>query len=104
MHFGMTGHLALDGAEKFQILHGEKALQSQIGIECGGTVSLGQHETVPVRVPGIGGIYPHHMTVQGGNDVHGGQGAADVAGGRVMHHVHRQQAGTGGCDSQCVDL
>ena len=103
-HLGMAGHFTLNGAEQLQILHGEKALQSQVGIERGGTVPLGQHEAVPVGVPGIGGINPHHMTVQGGNDVHGGQGAADVAGGRVVHHVHRQQAGTGGCDSQFVDL
>ena len=100
VHLRMAGHMPVNAAEHLQILHREETPQRQGGVEPRRTVPLGEHEAVPVRVGRIGRVHMHHVSIQEREDIHGGQGAADVAGGGGVHHIHRQQAGVGRSDGQ----
>ena len=95
--------MAFDGTEELQLLLGEEAPQGENGVQGGGAVAFGQDKTVPVGVVGMGGVHPHGVEVQHGQQVHGGQRAADVAGIGRVHHVNRQKPGPGRQDLQLMD-
>ena len=91
VHLSVAGHVAVNAAEELQILLGEEAALCQDGIQSGGAVTLGQDETVPVRVCGVLGIHVHHVEVQNSQSVHGGERTAQVTGCTVIDHVQAQK-------------
>ena len=87
----MAGHVALDGAEQFQLFHGIIAAQSQRGVERRGAVPFGEHKAIPVGIGRVLGIDAHGVEIEHREHVQHGQGAARVAGGAAVHRLHSQQ-------------
>ena len=104
VHLRVAGHVPVNAAELLQPLHGEEAPLGQRGVEGGGAVALGEHKAIPGGVAGLLRVHPHHPEVELCQDVHGGQGAADVARRRPMYHLHRQQPAPGRGQGQVVHV
>jgi hypothetical protein len=73
--------------ERGEVLDGQESEGGEGGVEDAGDVALGQDEAVPFRV--VDGVRAdvEHRPVQGGQDVDGGEVAADMSGIRVVHEL-----------------
>ena len=103
-HFGMARHVPFNAAELLELLQWKKAPLGQSGVERRRTVPLGEHKAIPLRGLRSVGVHPHHVEIQGCEDIQRRQGAADVSRRRAVHHIQRQQPGTRRRQCQVLNL
>ena len=87
-------------AEHFQLLHREEAAQRQHRVHGRRAVALGHDEAVAVGIVRSLRVDVHDIEIERGQNVDAAQRAARMAGGRVVDHLHAQQARLGGFQAE----
>ena len=88
---GVAGRAALPLTERLQVVDRQPvAGEEEHGVLEDAGMAGGQHEAIPVRPVGIGGVVAHDARPQDMGQRRQGHGRARVTGVRLLRGVHRQ--------------
>ena len=103
MDLGVTGRAALPLPELLEVFQRQPvAGEEEHGVLEDAGMAGGQHEAIPVRPVGIGGVVAHDARPQDMGQRRQGHGRARVTGVRLLRGVHRQT--TNDVDAQLFEI
>ena len=88
LHIGMALQMAVELAQRPEVLPREIPLVRQNGIQRGAGMALTEHEAVPFFPARVGGVHLHYIIIERHQHLHARQRAARMAGFCEIRHLH----------------